>query len=268
MNDALLQTGLQVFGGGIFGFLIAKYSLRGQKLSKDLVYKKEKVKLFDLNNETPEFIKITIDKSAFTGDRNDDGEIIELKGAYAHSLIIKNQGNTETSNVNFEISCTGNDKIIHYSSSPEYSDFYNVCLNKKEKNNNVLRLTAPYINSGESIAVSLITTGESDDVEINVTGGGKGVSVNEHKSFQGIVPAILFFIFFLLSLGIVFDSWNAERTLGNGIPEELIILLGGKIDQLTVPVISFPFIHKAIAIGVFGVGCILSIRRVYRLNKI
>ena len=146
MSDTVLQTILQVLGGGIFGFLIARYTASQQKNKKYVAYKTSKISLLHLHEDTPDSIKVTVDKSIITGDEHDSGVQTPIKSAIAHSIVLKNKGNSTASDVNFDILFNEEVNVLSYSSSPAPSEFYKMTLNRVPGDKNILRMFVPYLN--------------------------------------------------------------------------------------------------------------------------
>ena len=163
MSETTILTIIQVLGGGFFGFLIAKYSLNKQLLSKDIIYTKEVLSLLSLHEEDTNQIRVSVKKSILTGDINDSTEDIEIKNAHAHAIKIKNKGNIEATDLFFDIGFDKEIKIISYSISPEPSNSYPITISKNISKQNILNISIPYLNKNQTITVSIITTGSDEE---------------------------------------------------------------------------------------------------------
>ncbi|MDD2790325.1 MAG: hypothetical protein PHU40_06595 [Sulfurimonas sp.] len=251
MSETTILTIIQVLGGGFFGFLIAKYSLNKQLLSKDIIYTKEVLSLLSLHEEDTNQIRVSVKKSILTGDINDSTEDIEIKNAHAHAIKIKNKGNIEATDLFFDIGFDKEIKIISYSIFPEPSNSYPITISKNISKQNILNISIPYLNKNQTIIVSIITTGSDEEPESTIIGNGKGIEVREFEKSETFF--ILFFVSFVLSMfliQILFDSYFIEEDrFSSYLPEYIINFIGGKIISVSIPIIEFPLYIKIIALA-------------------
>lgn len=256
MSDAVLQTIFQVLGGGVFGFLIARYTAIQQRAKKHITYKTSKIKLLHLHEDTPDSIKVTVDKSIITGDEQDNGEHVPIKSAVAHSIALKNKGNSTASDVNFDIIFSDDVDILAYSSTPAPSEFYKIELGRVSENRNILRVFVPYLNQNSEIVLSVVATVEESPSSPKIIGTGKEVEVSEFKKTASPFPIIIIFFATLFIAMAMFEGTVVQGSIGSDIPDTWARFLGGTIETVEVRVLSFPTLNKVLAIllGVLLLG--------------
>lgn len=263
MSDAVIQTILQVFGGGLMGFLIARYTVGQQKLQKYIAYKTGKIRLLHRHDKTPELIKVSVDKSLITGNVEDSGKDLQINSAVAHSVILKNKGNSTAEDVHFDIIFNKDINILSYTSKPVPSKSYKMKIERVIGEKNVLRIFLPYLNSNRTINLSIVATADDNDSDPKIIGIGKDVEVSEFKK-ESIFPAYIIAFLAILIIYTMFEGNLVKDSFGSIIPVSWISILGGKVETVDVTVASFSTAHKIIA--VVG-GIILSLVAFQRFKK-
>lgn len=267
MSDATIQTFAQVLGAGVFGFMIAKYTIIKQQSIKRIVYDKTVLSLLSLHEKDSDTIRVSVKKSVLTGNQDDLGEEVDIDNAHAHTIRFKNKGNIEINELYFDITFDEKIKIISHSISPEPSYSYNLKIDKEVGKQNSLNIYTPYLNKEQIITVSMITTGETKKPKSKVIGHGKGIEIEEFKSFSGFfLPLVSFLILFIVTMTI-YESALLNETMSGYIPEYILNLIGGEIVQQTVPVAIFPLSIKIFVIGSLGLIFIYSIFRLIKKSN-
>lgn len=249
MSESMLQAILQVIGGGLTGFLIARYTANQNKAIKNIEYKTKKIKLLQLHEDTPDSIKVTVDKSIITGDENDRGIQEPISSAVAHSVLLKNRGNSPASDVNLEVVFDEDVDILSYSSSPASSDIYEIDLKTMSGKGNILRVYLPYLNPNSTIDLSIVTTDEEINSEPSLLGAGKGIEVSKFKISASPLPVVVVFIATIFVSLALFEGAIVQGSIGTLIPDSWVRPLGGIIETVEVQVLSFPPLHKFVAIA-------------------
>jgi len=250
MSEQALLTILQIVGALITGILIARYTNIAQKPVRKISYITSSIELTKIHEKTPEGIRVTADKSLFTGNPEDTAEQIQIDNAYAHSLSLKNKGNESAEDLFFTVEFDDSAKIISHTSSPESYANSGVITSISKEHDNILEVRIPYMNPSEPLQVSIIRTGTPGEDKFVIAGGGKGVEIEQYKE-KGTPLAFLVTLVCLVAVAVFYDS--SSGGFGEVIPETWINILGGSIVTETVKIAEFPAYQKAIATftGVF-----------------
>lgn len=253
MSEATIQTLLQVLGGGVFGFLIAWYAAHQQKVKKHIAYKTSSIQLLHLHEETPDAIKVSVDKSVITGNKADSGIQEPIKNATAHSIVLKNKGNSTASDLYFEVEFEKSVNILAFFSTPSSSDAYKILLKKVSEKENTLSIFLPYLNPNEIVDVSIVATFDESPTKPVVTGRGKEVSIYKFARRASPAPVALLFFSLVFVVFAMFEGSVVTESMGSLFPESWIQFLGGTVDTVQVKVLSFPILHKVLTIILGGV---------------
>lgn len=268
MSETAILTIVQVFGGGLFGFIIAKYTLSKQIMTKNIIYKKSVLSLLSLHKENSDHIRVSVKESILIGNSEDPDKEVEINNAYAHEIKIKNRGNIEATDLFFDIEFDKDIKIISYSIYPEPNESYPLCIKKANNKQNILNISIPYLNKNQMVTISIITTGSEKEPISNIIGHGKGIEVKEYKNdYKFFLLSLFSTIILLFFIQIMFDSYFIEDRLTSYLPKYIIDLVGGQITEVNVPLISFPLHVKIIGLGTVFFLLIYSIIQMLKKDK-
>lgn len=244
MSEQVILTIIQVLGGGIFGFLIARYTNIAQRTFRKISYVTSSIQLLQLHEQTPEGIKITAE---IPGNGEDSSKQMQINNAYAHEVMLKNKGNETADNLCFKIIFEESARIINHTISPSSFVDQGVSTVVPRGEENVLEIKIGYMNPQDTLKVSIIRTAEQEETEFRVIGGGKGIEVEKFKkkaNFLALVVTLLSLGF----IGLLFDS--ASGGMGEKLPESWIQFMGGSIKTETFKTAYFSTSYKII--GTFG----------------
>lgn len=239
MSDAVIQTLFQVVGGGVFGFLVARYTASQQKIRKRIAYKTSSIQLLELHEDTPDSIKVSVDKAVITGDKKDSGVQEPIKNATAHSIILKNKGNSTASELYFEVKFEDMVNILAFSSTPSTSESYKIGLEKVPSKENILKIYVPYLNPNDAVSISIVASFNASPTEPEISGRGKEVEIYKFKSSASISPVLLLFSFLAVAVFAMFEASIVTKSIGAIIPQTWVEYLGGTAVSVQVQV-TFP----------------------------
>ncbi|AIW12998.1 hypothetical protein VITU102760_18105 [Vibrio tubiashii] len=252
-----------ILGGFLGGYILLKLQHKTQKIKREISVHCNAIQLFDVHEQAPKELKVILAQPENSKDEK-VGRDNEVDGACAHSLKIKNRGNTETDEVFIDISFEPDVEIISFSCDGVGNPEYKMSIEKKDSEPNTLKVYLPYLNDEEVIDVSVLTAGKNAAKEPEITGQGKGVKVSIYRPKIPWVYGLLA----LSSLTPIQFFWTGFPVqsvdfIVGPLSTNLVERAGGIITQQTTYLATFPLLLSFIYIFVFAFLAYIFAKKAY-----
>jgi len=232
---------IQVIGGAIFGFIIARITTKWQHGRKRMEYIVSSMPLLRFNPSANHVLSVSVDKFLLTGIDTDKGNTVQIENAYGFEIELINAGEEAIVQPNIEIRLDDKAKILEYETRPGSRPGYEIIMQRESRTPNILRLTIPFINSKEKMLARIISTNnENRDCKIDVIAIGvhKYERKRSNTNLRLIASVIIYMIIGLFVSTI--DYW---------LPSSAILAIGGIVQtrsRLLLPIWLQAFILIAL----------------------
>jgi hypothetical protein len=209
-------------------------------------------------------LTITVDKAVLTGVERDRGVMEPVGSADIHNVKIKNVGNQETDNFNWQVNLHESAKIIDFDAKVGGES---VAAEIRAGERNIVYGAVPYLNPTSAIKVKIISAFNQEPDSCSVNMNGKGIAVE--SSDKGVTGSLVVAFFGLFGAIFIAGIWSGsiiqDSTLGRiQIFSQITSWLGGDLSTTSVPSVSWPLLPQIgllAAAAVCGIIAVLAIRR-------
>ena len=231
-------------GGFISAYIIFRFNIKRRVLE----YNSTSMPLLRFSPDVQQKLTVTVDKAALTGRPDDQGTPTSIGSAHGFTIWLRNAGNELIEDAFVDVALDETARIIEYYIEPPPTSDYELRATIDPNKLNRLNVQIPYLNPGRVLHISLVSAENKNASTCTIDARGKGLQVRRYGIFRSNTFQISISVI-IVALLLFFE--NALKY--EWIPNTVWSALGATIVTTTVSTITWPLLHKIVALVLFGV---------------